>query len=371
MLGPDASMQESRGKERPVMACFPLYPPLELLHAMGFDPIVLWGLKPRVHSTSEADKHVQAFACSVARHLVEFLLVEKRDPPRGVFFYNACDTLRNLPELLGYTTNRGERDARFFHFHVPMHGLNSEHGRRYFHGEVARLVSALEKASGVPFSAERFRSSVALYRRWRASCARSQELVADGKMSFTRHARAVLDGYLMPVERAIERIDTMSSGSPCVQHRDGCKKVMVSGILPPPPAVSDAMEQAGLVVATNDIASMQRSILHTPGACDDPAAYYVDFYSRHCPCPTLLFTADRRVEFLMGEAKRAGVAGVIFIGEKFCEHEYLEFPRIESTFKQNGIPVLSLEISIDDQDNIAPFKNRIDAFAELIGARGM
>jgi benzoyl-CoA reductase/2-hydroxyglutaryl-CoA dehydratase subunit BcrC/BadD/HgdB len=362
-------MQELMDSGRPVMACFPLYPPLELLHSMGFNPVVLWGLKPHLHSTSEGDKHVQTFACSVGRHLAEFLLSERPAGLDNVFFYNACDTLRNLPEILGKNWNRVGHEARFFHFHVPMYNLSGESGRRYFHDEVSRLVSALESASHVPFSSKNFRSSVEKYRRMRASCAGLQERVSSGQLSFTRYAQAVQAGYLMPVERAIERFDAMSREEAPIQQRDGFRKVMVSGIMPPPPAMSDAIEHAGLVVATNDIASIQRSIMYTPEARDDPGVYYADFYSRHCPCPTLLFTADQRVEFLIGEARRAGVDGVIFIGEKFCEYEYLEFPRIESTFKQNGIPVLSLEVSIDDQDNIAPFKNRIDAFAELLGVR--
>ena len=29
-----------------VVGCFPLYPPLELVHSMGLTPVILWGLKP-------------------------------------------------------------------------------------------------------------------------------------------------------------------------------------------------------------------------------------------------------------------------------------------------------------------------------------
>lgn len=362
-------MQALPGSGRPVMACFPLYPPLELLHSMGFDPIVLWGLTPHLRATREGDKHVQNFACSVGRQLSEFLLSDNLARLDGVFFYNACDTLRNLPEILERNMIRDGHEVRFFHFHVPMHNLHAGSGQRYLHGEVSRLVSALEKISPFPFSNARFKSSVELFRRMRASCARMQEHVSSGQSSFTRYAQAVQEGYFMPVERAIERFDAMSGEQASTRQFEGVRKVMVSGIMPPPPAVSDAIEEAGLVVAANDVASIQRSILHTPNAYDDPGAYYTDFYLHHCPCPTLLFTADQRVDFLMGMARRAGVEGLIFIGEKFCEYEYLEFPRIESMFKQNGIPVLSLEFSIDGHENIAPIKNRIDAFAELLGAR--
>ena len=86
--------------KNPILGCFPLYPPLELFHSMGFTPIVLWGLKNSVKKTSESNKHIQDFACSVARNLVEFLFSSVNNFISGFFTYNACDTLRNLPEII-------------------------------------------------------------------------------------------------------------------------------------------------------------------------------------------------------------------------------------------------------------------------------
>jgi benzoyl-CoA reductase/2-hydroxyglutaryl-CoA dehydratase subunit BcrC/BadD/HgdB len=357
---------------KPVMGCFPLYPPMELFHAMGFNPVVLWGLKPYLPSSVQSDKHVQAFACSIGRHVVEFLLAGKAALIDNVFFYNACDTLRNLPEILSTSMACDKPRSHFYQYHVPMHNLGVPANRRYFSAEIERLVSILEADHHVSFSNRNFQESVEIYRKMRESCRLLQERVASGQLRFGRYAQAVHAGNFMPVERAIEHFDVLLKESTVKQRHDGGHRIMISGILPPPPAISDAIEGAGLVIAANDIASMQRSIQHTPrfDAGGNAGAYYVDFYLHHCPCSTLLFTADQRVEYLVAMARRAGVEGLLFIGEKFCEHEYLEFPYIEKTFKQNGIPVLSLEVSIDDQDNIAPFKNRIDAFAEMLGSKG-
>lgn len=366
----DALARGLKESGKPVVGCFPLYPPLELLHSMGFNPVVLWGLKPWLPSIAESDKHVQSFVCSVGRHIVEFLLSGKAPGVESVFFYNACDTLRNLPEILAEGMARDGHQPRFYHYHVPMQGLGGEAGRCYFKGEIGRLVSALEADRHAAFSNQNFKESVELYRKMRDNCAVLQGLVASGQLGFGRYARAVHEGCFLPVEIAIKRFETMAREAAALPRREGQHRVMLSGILPPPPALSDAIEGAGLAIAANDIASMQRSIQHTPRHDGDVGDYYVDFYLHHCPCPTLLFTADQRTEHLLGMAKRAGVEGLIFIGEKFCEYEYLELPRIEAVLKHHGIPVLSLEVSIDDQDNIAPFKNRIDAFAEMLGSKG-
>ncbi len=369
MKGFDAHARILRESGKPVIGCFPLYPPLELFHAMGFNPLVLWGLKPYIASTSASDRHVQTFACSIGRHMAEFLLSDEAAIVESVFYYNACDTLRNLPEILSRNIGGNRDQTRFYHYHVPMQGLGGTAGRAYFKGEVERLISALEEGHHVTFSNRNFEESVEKFRTLRNLYAMLQEQVASGQLGFGRCARAVHEGYLMPVERTIDAYEELVRESATAPRREGLHRVMLSGIMPPPPDLSDAIEQAGLVVAANDVASMHRSLRYTPRFGGDVGDYYVDFYSRHCPCPTLLFTADQRAGYLVELAKSNGVEGMVFIGEKFCEYEYLELPHIEKVIKQNGIQVLSLELSIDDRDNIAPLKSRIDAFTELLGSK--
>ncbi|MEX2755222.1 MAG: 2-hydroxyacyl-CoA dehydratase subunit D [Candidatus Sigynarchaeota archaeon] len=355
---------------QPVIGCFPLYPPLELFHAMGLNPIVLWGLKPYMASTSASDKHVQMFACSISRHLTEFLLSGGRTLVDGVFFYNACDTLRNLPEILHRNMRGDGHQVKFYHYHVPMQGIGAEPGQAYFKGEIGRLVASLEKDYHVTFSNRAFQESVEKFRTMRDLYLVLQERVAIGQLGFGRYARAVHEGYLQPVDKTIDMLRSLIQEPAAPPRRDISHRVMLTGILPPPPDLMDAMEHAGLVVVANDIASMHRSFWHTPRFNGNIGDYYVDFYTRHCPCPTLLFTADQRANYLFDLARRNKVEGMIFIGEKFCEYEYLEFPFIEKALKQSGIRVLSLELSIDDKDNIAPLKSRIEAFSELLGKTG-
>jgi benzoyl-CoA reductase/2-hydroxyglutaryl-CoA dehydratase subunit BcrC/BadD/HgdB len=58
--------------------------------------------------------------------------------------------------------------------------------------------------------------------------------------------------------------------------------------------------------------------------------------------------------------------GIIFIGEKFCEYEYFEFPTLQETLKSKNIPSLLLEFSIEESLNIEAYKTRIQAFQELL-----
>src|SRR5271157_113239 len=92
---PALNLAEHQGK--PIIGCFPLYPPVELLHAMGLSPVVLWGFRGPIQ---QSDRHLQIYTCSVARYLTEWVLSDQSAGIAGILAYNACDSLRNLPEIL-------------------------------------------------------------------------------------------------------------------------------------------------------------------------------------------------------------------------------------------------------------------------------
>ena len=121
MRRPLARLQEEK---IPVIGCLPLYPPEELIHSFGAVPVVLWGLEDVVRRTPEADKHIQNYVCSIVRNVAEFLLTDGSAGPSGLFLYNACDPIRNLPEILqdGWKA-RAMKAPALFRIHVPVSAL--------------------------------------------------------------------------------------------------------------------------------------------------------------------------------------------------------------------------------------------------------
>ena len=173
----------------------------------------------------------------------------------------------------------------------------------------------------------------------------------------------------MPVEVQIESLKSWikNSSSPAGKKIPKDKhRVVVSGILPPPPSVCDIIEKSGFTVAGNDIASLYRSYCNHPEITGDAGKFYIDFYQNHFPCTTLLSTSDRRAEAIMNLIRERNARGFIFIGEKFCEYEYFEIPFIDKMLRNEGINTLLLEFSIDDNENIGGFGTRIESFAEVM-----
>jgi benzoyl-CoA reductase/2-hydroxyglutaryl-CoA dehydratase subunit BcrC/BadD/HgdB len=236
-------------RDMPILGCAPLYPPLELFHSMGIMPLVLWGLRHMVSDTSHSDHHLQNFTCSVARNLAEFVLSESGELLDGLFMYNACDTLRNLPEILECGIRESGRGlVPIVKMHLPaVSPEQSPSSLDYIRNEINVLIQNLKNELGVSFSPERFKESAALYREMRRLVSEADRLVADGLISFLDYQKWAVDGCFSPVEEQIVSLQSLMQGM-CHLAREPIQApvagVILSGILPPPPAVTKLLLEA-------------------------------------------------------------------------------------------------------------------------------
>ncbi len=349
--------------------CLPLYAPLELFHSFGLNPVTLWGFRG---PAPLGDVHLQSFACSVARRLVDFILSDKGRDLNGLFAYNACDTIRNLPEILQTGLREAGREVTVFTMHVPQYDSMIGRGQDYLRTEIKQLIASLEQVFHTHFDWTKFQASAKLFQQQRQLAMQLEEHVTRGRVKFADFAGLLAESAALPVETkiaqlqdAIKKVDIYSE-PPEVEYQN---KTIISGILPPPPAISALFEDTGFRVVGNDVALLNRSYAESPVIGDDAMEYYVDFYYRHVPCPTLLFSADHRLERLIWLASARGAKSIIFVGEKYCECEFFEFPYLQNQLRSRGIESILLEVGMDDEANIAPFQNRIEAFAEMLDVK--
>ncbi|MCL1864323.1 MAG: 2-hydroxyacyl-CoA dehydratase family protein [Spirochaetes bacterium] len=359
-------MKNIKNDGRRVMGCYPLYPPVELLHSMGFNPVIMWGLREHIISLTESDKHLQVYACSVARYMIEFIHLNA-SLLDGIVSYNACDTLRNMPEIVKCMLDGHGKSIPSFTFHVPAVSFEqSAEAGNYLGLHLNRLISAVEKEYHIKFSGDKFAESIELYRTMRNLCREIEALVSKGIIPFYIFCEAVGEGYFTSVEKHIEKLKSVVNDYTSNSKNVKNKRIILSGILNPPIGITKLFENCGLTVAGNDIAMLKRSYAFTPGIKDNPIEYYCSFYQERFPCTTILFSSDRRIDELKSLIENSGADGFVFVGEKFCEYEYFEMPFIEKKLKEWGIPGLFIEISTEDRDNLAQYKTRIEAFSEIL-----
>jgi len=351
-----------------VIGCFPLYPPMELFYALDLVPVVLWGLKDAIKTTTESDRHLQNYTCSVARHLTEFVLTEGKGLLDGIFMYNACDTLRNLPEIITTATEESGRHLPLIHIHIPMVLPEQTDASAYFKNEINELIRNLEKQFDRVFSKEKFKEAVTKTHQIRKLMADAEKQVALGTIGFSDFSQAVHACWFSTLEDQAGILEALIAGGEKSKPGEQGERtgVILSGILPPPTSVIEAIESSGLTVVGNDIASLGRTYASMPKVSDDPDTYFLDFYYQHFPCPTLLYSGDRRTTSLFGLVDDSGAKAVIFIGEKFCEYEYFEFPHLRKQLNERGVQTMEIEIAIDDGAHTSAHRSRIEAFAEML-----
>ena len=366
----EQQLRQLKKDGREVLGCFPLYPPLELFYAMDITPVVLWGLRGAVRNTDESDRHLQPYACAITRHLTEFILSGHSRFFDGLFMYNACDTLRNLPEIIDAGLSERNLSLPLVNVHIPMTLPVHTDASGYFQNEIRQLIADLERLFNVQFSRDQFVHAVETVRHLRDLIRAAEKRVTEGRLSFLAFSENLHKCGFLPLEdqiRTLEELlgDMPDKGEPGASDAS-CPGVILSGILPPPASVITAIEAAGLRVKGNDIASLGRSYASMPETRADPGAYFLDFYYQHFPCPTLLYTGDRRVTSLIDLVERTRAAGVIFVGEKYCEYEYFEFPLLSEKMREKGIKTLEIEIAAEDDEQTSAHDARIAEFAELL-----
>lgn len=364
MLADNINRIHEKGSK--AVGCFPLYPPVELVHSFGLVPLVLWDMKEAAPSLEESDRHLQTFACSVARRLAGFILSDEGARLDGILMYNACDTLRNMPEILQSGLSEKGRRLPILRMHVPMIPSGRTDAKEYLAARIDELVRGMEETFGVRFSADTFRESVRVYNEMRGLSHRLELLTAEGRMSYREFSRIIRTGHFTAVEDQVRELSSAvkrAEATPAVPNK---KRIIVTGILPPPDALIDAIEGAGLRVAGNDVASQARSYGHETAETGDPAAYYNEAYRSRRACTTLLYTADRRIGELCALVGERDARGVLFAGEKFCEYEYLELPYLRKILDGKKIAHMEIEIAAGDQDSAGSVRTRVEAFAELL-----
>jgi benzoyl-CoA reductase/2-hydroxyglutaryl-CoA dehydratase subunit BcrC/BadD/HgdB len=298
---------------RCIIGCFPLYLPLELLHSFGLTPIVLWGARFRETSLSLSDRHLQNYTCRLARNLTEFILSSGSSLLDALFMYNACDTLRNLPEIIeAGLDERGSR-MRIFRLHVPAVPEDRTMARAYLSGRIKELVSELEGFTRRPFSEQDFLRSTEQYHKQRALCNECADLCSRGKVSFAAGADLLELAHILPVEEHISLLQqTLEQAHGTAENNPAPIRIMASGIQAPPAELLTFVEASGLRIVDNDIATLSRSYGYNPVPREDPGEYYCDFYFNHHPCTTMLPAGDQRVELIRHAAASAGIEGFIF-----------------------------------------------------------
>ncbi|MCK6457967.1 MAG: 2-hydroxyacyl-CoA dehydratase [Phycisphaerae bacterium] len=364
-LLPAQALEQAR-QSRPGLegfAVFPVYAPVEIIHAAGLLPVGLFGVGGKLEIV-HADARFQSFICSIAKSALELFLRDEMSGFRGAVFSSICDVARNLASLV----KRNAPQMFIEYLHLPQNMLN-ERSHEYTRAELDRFRANLARHVGRPIPDESLATSLKLYNRVRR---RLRELYAfrrehPGSITAAELCTVVQAGSrMMPEDYAplLERLLKLASQRPA--HPRDSVDVVIEGAFceQPPVLLIETIEAAGCQVRDDDLLIGWRWFREDVPVNGDALSSLATAYLTRSEYSSVRHDgASPRTDGLLQRVRSAGAQAVIFTPAKFCEPALFDYVPFIAKLDKHGIPHLKLEFE-EKMWTFEASRTEIETFAE-------
>lgn len=364
-LLPAGALAQAREK-RPGLegfAVFPVYAPVEVIHAAGLLPVGLFGAGNKVE-LSHAESRFQSFICSIAKSTLELFLRDEMNGFQGAVFSSICDVARNLASVV----QRNAPNLYVEYLHLPQN-MYSAQSAAYARAEFERFRTNLSKRLGRPITDAAIRRSLQLYNRVRrlirAIYGRRKEQpcvlsAADLHALVYAGTRMMPEDYLPMLEEVGRQVQAAE-----VHPRDGVKVVIEGAFCElPPVGLLEVIEAGGCLVQDDDTMIGWRLFDDDIQADGDPLAALSQAYLGRSAYTSVRHDRDRpRTDGLLQRMDEAGAEAVLFASAKFCEPALLDYVLFRRKLEEAGVPHLKMEFE-EKMWTFEAARTEVETFAE-------
>ena len=333
--------KQNPGKK--LVGCYPVYTPVELIHAAGMLPVGVIGAGNRLE-IAHADSRFQSFVCSIVKSTLELGLTNRLEFLDGMVFHSICDPARNLASV--FTRNFPDLMVEYIHFPQNM---TSPHTIDYMVSEYKRLNASYEQLSGKKVTDEALRQSIALYNTQRRLI---RELYAIRRA--TPQNLSTVECYvltristLLPPE---QHIAILEEAIPQLRQRNEKPKDRIRVVLEgsfceqPPIELLDGLESAGCYILDDDFLIGWRWFSEDISTEGDPMRNLANAYINHSVYSGVKHdTREPKSKHLIDKFRETGAAAVLILAAKFCEPALFDYALYKRALEKEGIPHLCLE----------------------------
>ncbi len=334
-------LEEHPGKK--AIGCFPIYCPVELIHASGMLPLGIIGGGNQIEVTY-ADSRFQSFVCSIVKSTLELGLTNRLKFVEGMLFHSICDPARNLASV--FQRNFPGMFVEYIHF--PQN-FASPLARQYLETEYRRILNGLQQRSGYAPTAEDLNRSINLYNRIRAVLHEIYRIRTEAPHLISAAESFVLTraGTLMAPEdflKILEQVLVELPGRPS-QPKDRIRVVLEGSFCElPPVGLIETLEQAGCYILDDDFLRGWRWFTEDVPIRDNPLAALAESYSeRAYYSGTKHDSREAKAAHLIRLVKEKKADAVIFQAAKFCEPALFDYALYRKALEEAKIPHLLLE----------------------------
>jgi benzoyl-CoA reductase subunit C len=324
------------------VAFFPVYAPVELVHAAGMLPVLLSGAGDRL-DIQHADSRFGSFICSIIKTTMEMAMTGHLEPFDGFFFSSICDSARNLC----FVIKRNFPQMYVDFLHLPH--STSPSSVDFLTAEYRRVIAELERIGGCKVSDDSLCRSISLYNEQRRLVRQLYEVRAHSPHLLRAWESYVLvrSGNLMPVEEHISVLRNMLEMLPTrVGKKRDSIRVVVEGAFceQPPLEVIRLLEAAGCDIVEDDLALAQRWFTGDVPLTGDPVRALAESYVNNSVYSSVRHDFRHpRWEGLEEKIRATHADAVIFLIAKFCEPAYFDYVLFKKKVDALGLPHLLLE----------------------------
>jgi len=364
-LLPAGALAKARAKHPHIggFAVFPVYAPLEIIHAAGLLPVGLFGAGTKLE-LSHAESRFQSFICSIAKSTLELFLRGDMQEFSGAVFSSICDVARNLSSLV----KRNVPDQYIEYLHLPqnMYSVNS---LQFTRAEFERFRTNLSHHLRRSISDSAIADSLVLYNRLRALTRRlyarrrshpSSIPAADLHTVVQAGTRMMPEDFIPLLEQLCAHYEAHE-----VRERDGIG-VVIEGTFceQPPSGLIQVIEAGGCLVRDDDMMIGWRLFDHDVSADGDPIGALADAYIRRSVYTSVRHDARRpRTQGLLDRMREAGAGAVLFAPAKFCEPALLDYVLFRHQLDELAIPHLKVEFE-EKMWTFDATRTEVETFAE-------
>jgi benzoyl-CoA reductase subunit C len=329
--------------ETKIVGCYPVYTPVELIHAAGMLPVGVIGAGNRLE-IAHADSRFQSFVCSIVKSTLELGLTDRLKFLDGMVFHSICDPARNLGSV--FTRNFPDLMVEYIHFPQNM---TSPHTVEYLLAEYKRIAVSYEQLARRKITDEALRTSIALYNKQRRLM---RELYAIRKatpenLSTVECYVLTRIGTLIPAE---EHIAILETAIPELRQRNEKPKDRIRVVLEgsfceqPPLELLEGLEAAGCYILDDDFVIGWRWFSEDIPTDGDPMRNLANAYlNRSVYSGVKHDTREPKSKHLIDKFRDARADAVLILAAKFCEPALFDYALYKRALEKEGIPHLCLE----------------------------
>ena len=362
-LGAVAEGWKERHPEGRAVASYPVWAPVEVIHAAGMLPLALLGGGTSVELT-HADARFQSFVCSIAKSSLELGFQGLVKGVDGIVFSNICDVARNLSSI--YQRNFG--DVLVEYLHLPQNST-SPAVAAYMAAELKRVARRFEDAWGLRVTPTALAKSIETFNTLRTGIRAlyALRIAEPQKLSTVELYTALRALTMVPPEDGIAWVQTLLNDIPlrAARQRDRLRVVIEGAFCEQPPlGLLEVLEEAGCYVVEDDLMLGWRWFTSDVAADGDPfarlGAAYVD---QAQPSSTRHEGREHRSAGLLEKVRRARADAVIFMPAKFCEPALFDYVLMKQGLEKAGVPHLLVEFE-EKMWTFERTRNEIETFVE-------